>query len=273
MMKDEITKELAELIGILLSDGTVDFHKLPSGEIRERIRLSAVDESFAKRFQELCTIVFGKTPKIKTRKRKAKHSIIFEIGLTIPKGKEAILNKWGFFTIRIEKEKVCVIKSKIPEEIVDGNEEVKRSFLKAFATAEGSVHLIIDRERKWWVINRYVQIRCCHPLICKQLMVMLESLGIHPHLADNRIKIKGRENLERFQKLIGFLDGCRVTKKSNEWQGVEKNKLLDLCIKLFEIEKKVIQKMNKKEILTWLKLYLRPERSLGHLDQVAPIGL
>lgn len=140
--------------------------------------------------------------------------------------------------------------------IENGNTETKINFLKIFVSAEGSVHLIIDRQRKWWSINRWVSIRCCHPVLHKQIKKMLKSLGILAKSVGSSIRIKGKENLIKFRSLVGFIDGCKVTRKSKIWCGVEKNKLLELVIKLFEVDKRKIQRMKKDEILHWLKSLL-----------------
>ena len=63
---------------------------------------------------------------------------------------------------------------------------------------------------------------------------LLQRFGVRGRIQNNGdLEIKGRRNLEKFKNLIGFIEGVKVTNKSKKWCGIEKNKLLDLCLKSY----------------------------------------
>jgi len=60
---------------------------------------------------------------------------------------------------------------------------------------------------------------------------LLKLFGIEGRIQKNNdLEIKVKENLEKFRDSIGFIEGTKITKKSKVWHGIEKNKLLALCI-------------------------------------------
>ncbi len=256
-LENNIGRETVKLVAFLLSDASMHLHKLPRGKIKHRISLEAVDKNMCTEFQRICSGLTNSKINInESEPRKTNWSRIFRVQKIVSDElaqKLLDLSK----TFRTKPLNGKITDAKIPEEIMSNTNEIKRDFLKIFASAEGSVHLAIDKQRKWWTINRWVQIKCCHPIIHIQLKKMLGDLEIRPRSVGPAIIIKGRENLTKFQKEIGFLDGCEVTNKSNsKWRGTEKNKLLNLVVLLFEIDKKCIQRMTKGEIFEWLKSLL-----------------
>lgn len=254
--KKIIDKNISNLIAFLLSDGSMNFKK-SKNKLVPRISLEVVNKPFCEKFQEVCKKVFGRTPKLEERHRNSNHSKSFRADLILSEKESEKLLKL-VKTFRTKPLNGTITEASIPEEIMKAAKEIKLSFLRIFSSAEGSVHLHIDKQRKWWVINRWVSITCCHPIIHQQVKELLESVGIKAKSRGKDIVIKGKENLFKFKKLIGFIKGCKVTKKSHsKWEGVEKNLLLDLAIKLFQIDKSPIQKMNKEDIFLWLKSLLK----------------
>ncbi len=61
---------------------------------------------------------------------------------------------------------------------------------------------------------------------------LLECFDISSNIVGNDLEIKGKENLEKF-KVIGFLEGVKVTRKSKKWCGIEKNELLRICLESY----------------------------------------
>ena len=63
-----------------------------------------------------------------------------------------------------------------------------------------------------------------------------------------------KQDIIKFRKEIGFIRGVKVTKDSKNWEGFEKNLILDLAIKTFELKKKDLQEFKmKNEIALFLK--------------------
>ena len=251
---------MSNLIAFLLSDASMHLHKLPNGKIRSRISLRVTDENFAKYFQQIVKNVFSKEVKIKKRSaQKDNWSEIFEISFIVPKEKEEELRKISE-TFRTKPfANGNATNAAIPSEIFSASVDARKSFLRIFASAEGSVILAIDKQRKWWSINRWISISCKHSKIHYQLLELLKTLGIEARSKWPEIIIKGKENLENFRDKIGFLKGCKVTNKSNsKWRGFEKNSLLGLSIDLYEIDKTLIQKFKTKDdVFVWLKTCVR----------------
>ena len=67
-----------------------------------------------------------------------------------------------------------------------------------------------------------------------------------------------KSDLIKFAKEIRFVNGVKVTKNSKNWCGFEKNQILDLAIKTFELRKKDLEKFKtKEEVIDFLKSFLK----------------
>jgi hypothetical protein len=61
----------------------------------------------------------------------------------------------------------------------------------------------------------------------------------------------------KFQKEIRFVDEVKISGKSKNWKGFEKNQILDLAIKTFKLKKKDLQHFKtKEEVINFLKSLL-----------------
>jgi hypothetical protein len=72
--------------------------------------------------------------------------------------------------------------------------------------------------------------------------------------------------MRKFKDIIGFIDGVLVTRNSKTWRNFEKNKILDIALKTFEMSKPLTtglwSKFNsKQEIISFLKSLLTPHYS------------
>jgi hypothetical protein len=84
--------------------------------------------------------------------------------------------------------------------------------------------------QKW--LERCITLACHHPKLRGQYIELLKSAGINAINieSDNVIKIRRRENFEKFRRDIGFLPGIKVTRHSKFWVGAEKNRVLKMMV-------------------------------------------
>ncbi|MBI4983579.1 hypothetical protein HZC32_02955 [Candidatus Woesearchaeota archaeon] len=211
-VREPMNQEVSNLIAFLLSDGSMNLKK-SKNSVNHRISLEVVSKPLCEEFQRTCKNIFGRTSKIVERHRNLEHSKSFRMDIVISQ-EEAKRLLSLVKTFRTRPINGVATEAQIPDEVMEGNNEIKQNFLKIFASAEGSVILAIDKQRKWWAINRWISIKCCHPMIHNQIKQLLIDLGINAKSVVNDIRIKGKENLIKFRELISFLNGCKVTKKS-----------------------------------------------------------
>jgi hypothetical protein len=84
-----------------------------------------------------------------------------------------------------------------------------------------------------------------------------EKFGMNPKIWKKEIVLDEKNDIFRFQKEIGFVDGVKISRKSKNWIGFEKNKILELIVKTFQLRKKDLEKFsNKEEIVNFLKTLL-----------------
>lgn len=104
-------------------------------------------------------------------------------------------------------------------------------FLKVAFSCDGGINLYVARNKYIWLI-RNVYLACQHPRLIKQYYLLLKKLGIAAKILfkDELIRIQGRVNIEKFAREIGFLEGVKITQNSAYWQGIEKQKILELAI-------------------------------------------
>lgn len=75
----QLSTEKVKLIGFLLSDASLHFHKLPNGIIRKRISINTVDEALLEEFHQLCEKLLHKKIKIRESTPNSKWSKVFSI--------------------------------------------------------------------------------------------------------------------------------------------------------------------------------------------------
>ncbi len=104
-------------------------------------------------------------------------------------------------------------------------------FLKIAFSCDGGINLYVARNKYTWLI-RNVYLACQHPTLVQQYINLLKKVGIEGKIIwkDEILRIQGREDLEQFANSIGFLEGVNITQHSAYWQGVEKQKVLQLAI-------------------------------------------
>jgi hypothetical protein len=128
----------------------------------------------------------------------------------------------------------------IPKEIMRGNKKVIQEFLRYAFSCDGSVHLSIRRSAKKnrWYFQKRIQLKCSHPSLLSQFHELLLKIGISARKEENqrRIIIDSKENILKFIKFVGFVEGVKVSGKGgSKWKGLEKNDILKVFLLLYEI--------------------------------------
>jgi len=114
-------------------------------------------------------------------------------------------------------------------------------FLQMAFSCDGGINLYVAHNKYRWLI-RNVYLACSHPILRKQYQAMLKELGIFGKILekDDLIRIQGREDLEKFADKVGFLKGVEITQNSAYWQGVEKQKVLEMAIASYGNPKEIM---------------------------------
>ena len=123
------------------------------------------------------------------------------------------------------------------------NEEIISDFLRAAFSCDGGINLYVARPKTGYeYLIRNVFLSCHHPKLQRDYCNLLFSLGIQPKLLikDNKIRIERRENLQKFQEKVGFLNGVKITQHSKYWQGWEKNVVLNLALSSYGNAKSIL---------------------------------
>lgn len=111
------------------------------------------------------------------------------------------------------------------------SKEAVRLFLRIAFSCDGGINLYVARNRYRFLI-RNVYLACQHPVLQKQYFELLRGLSIEGKILekDELIRIQGKESLERFAQLVGFMSDVKITQNSAYWQGVPKQKVLKLAV-------------------------------------------
>jgi hypothetical protein len=122
--------------------------------------------------------------------------------------------------------------------------------LQAMFSGDGSVVLGIKwhKLKNSWVFTRRIQLTSEHPVILDQLAnILRKNFDTTPKIWRNQVVLDNKKDIQRFQKEIGFVKGLKTSMKSRNWFGKEKNAVLKLLIKSFEIKKRDLDQFKTKE--------------------------
>ena len=159
--------------------------------------------------------------------------------------------------------------TKIPEFIFELPKQDIAKILQAMFSADGSATISVkwEKRRKKFVLRRRVKLASKHPKLKEQISSLLQKFGFHPRIHSDSVVLERKEDLTKFQKEVRFVDGVKVT-KNGIWSGMDKNDVLDILVKTFEIPQSFIDKFSsKEEIINFLKTLqsASPTRSAGRL--------
>lgn len=116
------------------------------------------------------------------------------------------------------------------------SEQLKVLAIRLAFSTEGSISFNIAKEI---YVEPILGLSCAHPQLCSEWKKLLESLGFNFNIDRNKEKWSGIsgirtfrvDNVEKFAKLGGFIEGVKVSEKSKHFSGMDKNKVLDMILK------------------------------------------
>lgn len=242
------------LIGMLLTDGSVS----KKGN-SWTVEFSGKSEELHRLFKEKMKDVFDRdsfTEISDSRYRDIRRTKISskEIG-------ESLLEFTTFRTKQFQDGRFP--DSKIPDFIFNLNKKEICEVLSAMFSCDGSIGLWTVWNKRWnlWEIKKWIKFACKHPVIRKQVFGLLQKLGYEPvirEVNDEILLIKKRDMI-KFADEIGFVKGVKITSDSRNWEGYEKNKILELSIKTYDIrQNKLKQFKTRQEVFDFLKTHLIP---------------
>lgn len=145
----------------------------------------------------------------------------------------------------------------LPKIFWEINQSELAKVFRVIFSCDGSVSLGIKWHKRFnnWVLTRKVALTCKHPVLIKEYQKLLkEKFDLNFKLNKYELVLENKYEIIKFKKHIAFIKGVKVSKKSKNWEGFEKNYILDLLIKTYKISQSFCRKFKtKEEILRFLK--------------------
>ena len=223
----KISKNFASLLAILFTDGSVS----PKKKNSWRIYFLNSSEKLIQVFRDCIVDTFELNEK---RIRMSKKDGFYVAVVNSKEIGNYLVSRFGTFrTLRYKNGELP--EARLPVDQLTAS-NVVREFLRVAFSCDGGLcfypaHREGARGGTRWLI-RTIFLACHHAQLREDYMFLLRSLGIQARnvIADGKIKIEDEKNIRKFQELIGFVEGVRVTKHSRFWREYEKQILLDLMI-------------------------------------------
>lgn len=255
-MKSEERKELAKLIGMILTDGGIDrkwrMHFTTTSPILEeefrKFTKQILDRPAIKERCHDAVRLVTRVTKLKDYFEKLSPVWRHQACTSFPYARCIKDSSFHKFHILKEDKKFPLVV--IPDFILE-DKVCSAEFLKYAFTCDGTVTFAVAKSKYGFRLHRKVKIACEHPLLKQQYSEILKSFGIDSYIEKDGIGITGRERIELFFKQIGFVKGVVILGKK-VWGGIEKYKLLQLCVKSYEMNE-VFELTSKEEIIDYLK--------------------
>lgn len=114
------------------------------------------------------------------------------------------------------------------------NNVYKNIFLRIVFSTDGGITIKEYKNR----IRPYLFLRCAHPILCKDYKKIASESSIKLKIVKDKSKWSGiggliatnMNSLRNFQKIGGFVNGVKVSRKSKYFFDIEKNWILDKFI-------------------------------------------
>jgi hypothetical protein len=126
---------------------------------------------------------------------------------------------------------------KIPEFMVSSKRDEIKEYLKLMFSTDGCASLSVSLHSGKFRISRKVTLTTKHPILRQRVLDMIRKVGIDAKIAGYDIQIKGKEELEKFQREISFVPGVEVTKKSKQWFAFDKSEILRKILISYKVPK------------------------------------
>jgi len=118
------------------------------------------------------------------------------------------------------------------------NEEIIIESIRIAMSCEGSIYPEFVRD----VVYPTLQFSCAHPGLLKQWQKLFKRIGINTFLLRSKktwsgvksLGIKELKSIKRFIEIGGFIEGVEITGKSTYYEGIQKNDLLKLLVRMRE---------------------------------------
>ena len=239
----EFSSDLVKLIAMLYTDGCVSKHRLNSW----RITFSNSSRTAIDLFIDSLVSVFG-VSKNRVKVTMMMDRYYFAV-LTSKEIGKWLIDRFGTFrTLKFKNGKYPPASIPVDLLITTGNVQ---TFLKIVFSMDGGVKFYVANNKgnyKW--LEKNISLACHHPRLRKQYKKLLKSIGVKSVniTADNVIKIRRKENLEKFAKEIGFINGIATTRHSKFWIGVSKNKVLQMMVDSYRNPSEYISLINSKMV-------------------------
>lgn len=253
-MKQKITQlqpgeDLGILVGLLLTDGCVT----GVNSRKQKVVFTNKSRPLINFFKEEFTKVFGETNFIEILRQNGvtntevnSKQIVTELLKLTPTFRTKPFDSGALTDV------------KIPEFVKGLPAENLKKVFQAMFSADGGVVLRVrlNNKRKKWEILREIRLFSKQPKLKEEISELLKKLGFNLKVRKDCIALVRKQDMVKFQREIRFVDGVKVT-KNKIWGGNDKNAILDLLVKTFDIKQNEINQFNsKEEIITFLKSFL-----------------
>jgi len=240
---------LARLLGFILTDGGIS-----NRNGKPEVFFTTKDRVLAEIFIKDCKSLFKMTPKQRRNSnfhdlRIISSDISKKIVNLIGSGRKKPCNHEPVCPLLQGKEREIIHEHikigneifpvvKVPE-FIKKDRKCIREFLKAVFTCDGGISLFPRVGHGKLRIERELFLACKNPTLRNEIENLLKLLDIKCVNSEKKGKILIRdcENIRKFQKLVSFIEGAKITKNSKFWQGIEKNEVLKLAVKTFGMSK------------------------------------
>lgn len=235
---------LSRLIGLLLTDGGLS---QISGK-RWRIHFTSSSEEFIAEFGNLVKELFN----LKTAKDFRNGAWKAQAWISQKAKDELTRYSPSYRTLQIKGKET---EAKIPDFILR-NESLGKEFLRYAFTGDGTVTICIGKAKYGFKLDRCVKLSCKHPNLRKQYIELLQNLGFKPRASKREIVLRKPENIVRFAREIGFVEGVKIS-GNGLWKGITKAELLRFAANSYNLELKNLGKTKPNIHSSLVRLILR----------------
>jgi hypothetical protein len=233
----QINRELATLLGILFTDGSVS----PKGVNSWRLYFVNKSKTLIDLFRDCMVRVFNLDIN-RVRISKTKKEFFKAVVDSKEIGNYLVTTFGNFRTLKFKTGDFPNVKLPVLQLL---KSSWLREFLKAAFSCDGGVCFYPAYRKgarggtKWLI--RTVFFTCHHPMLRADYMYLLKTLGIEGRDVpeDGKIKIETEDNIRKFHKLIGFIDGVEISNHSKYWSGYSKQYVLELMISSYNNPSKI----------------------------------
>lgn len=245
-----VSGHLALLVGLLLTDGSVS--SKGRGWV---IEFTGKSKELHSLFKKIMRDIFGDVKF--TQFRDSRYRDVIKTKVTSKRIGEYLLTLIPTFrTKQLENGKFP--NSRIPKFVFKLPKIHKIRMLQVMFSCDGSISLWVVWNKRYglWEIKKWVKFACKHPTIRRQVYALLRELGFEPIIRpeNDEVLLIKKKDIKKFARTIRFIPSVRVTGDSKNWEGYEKNKVLDIAVRSYEVKQLELKKFKTKpEIMAFLK--------------------